>query len=69
MRCVKLPMLGFSDATYTHADFKQDVLSVLEGQYGSAVKAGDKAIAIDASGSRRKSDVIGGFGFSGGRRG
>ena len=49
---------AFSDATYTHADFKRDVLSVLEGQYGSAVKAGDKAIAIDASGSRRKSDVI-----------
>lgn len=49
---------AFSDATYTHADFKRDVLSVLEGQYGCAVKAGDKAIAIDASSSRRKSDVI-----------
>ena len=49
---------AFSDATYTHADFKRDVLSVLEGQYGSAVKADDKAIAIDARGSRRKSDVI-----------
>lgn len=49
---------AFSDATYTHTDFKRDVLSVLKGQYGSAVKAGDKAIAIDASGSRRKSDVI-----------
>jgi len=49
---------AFSDATYTHTDFKQDVLSVLEDQYGSAVKTGDKAIAIDASGSRRKSDVI-----------
>ena len=49
---------AFRDATYTHADFKRDVLSVLEKQYGSAVKAGDKAIAINASGSRRKSDVI-----------
>lgn len=49
---------AFSDATYTHTDFKRDVLSVLEDQYGSAVKTGDKAIAIDASGSRRKSDVI-----------
>ena len=46
------------DATYTHADFKRDVLSVLKKQYSSAVKAGDKAIAINASGSRRKSDVI-----------
>ena len=50
--------LAFSDATYTHVDFKRDVLAVLTAQYGSAVKAGDKAIAIDANGSRRKSDVI-----------
>lgn len=49
---------AFSDATYTHVDFKRDVLSVLTAQYGSAVKAGDKAIAIDANGSRRKADVI-----------
>ncbi|WP_417910601.1 nucleotidyltransferase [Candidatus Electronema sp. PJ] len=50
---------AFSDATYTHVDFKRDVLSVLTEQYGAAaVKAGDKAIAIDASGSRRKADVI-----------
>lgn len=48
----------FSDAEYTHVDFKHDVLSVLTSQYGSAVKAGEKAIAIDASGSRRKTDVI-----------
>ena len=49
---------AFRDATYTHADCKRDVLSVLQGQYGSAVNAGDKALAIDANGSRRKSDVI-----------
>ncbi len=48
----------FSDAAYTHMDFKNDVLSVLTSQYGSAVKAGNKAIAIDASDSRRKADVI-----------
>lgn len=47
-----------NDATYTHVDFKRDVQSVLTSQYGSAVKAGDKAIAIDANGSRRKADVI-----------
>ena len=51
-------MQAFSDAAYTHVDFKRDVLSVLTGQYGSAVKAGRKAIAIDSSGSRRKADVI-----------
>jgi hypothetical protein len=49
---------SFSDATYTHVDFKQDVLSVLIKQYGGAVTAGAKAIAIDANGSRRKADVI-----------
>lgn len=49
---------AFSDATYTHVDFKRDVLSALTKQYGSAVKAGDKAIAIDSSGARRKADVI-----------
>lgn len=49
---------SFSDATYTHVEFKRDVLSVLTNQYGPAVKAGDKAIAIAPSGSRRKSDVI-----------
>lgn len=49
---------AFRDATYTHADFKRDVLSVLKKQYGTAVRAGDKAIAIDANGSRRKVDVI-----------
>jgi len=49
---------AFNDATYTHVDFKRDVLCVLTTQYGTAAKAGDKAIAIDASGSRRKSDVI-----------
>lgn len=49
---------AFNDATYTHADFKRDVLTVLEAQYGAAVKAGAKAIAIDSSSSRRKADVI-----------
>lgn len=49
---------AFSDATYTLTDFKRNVLSVLKQQYGSMVKAGDKAIAIDASGTRRKADVI-----------
>jgi hypothetical protein len=49
---------AFKDATYTHTDFKQDVMSVLRKQFGSAVTEGDKAIAIDANGNRRKSDVL-----------
>jgi hypothetical protein len=46
------------DATYTHKDFKSDVLSVLSSKYGKDVDSGEKAIAILASGNRRKSDVI-----------
>lgn len=49
---------GFPDATYTYVDFKRDVLLVLAQAYGDSVTAGDKAIAIDANGSRRKADVI-----------
>ena len=49
---------AFNNATYTHVDFKRDVLSVLEAQYGAAAKAGDKAISVAANGSRRKADVI-----------
>lgn len=49
---------AFREATYTHVDFKHDVLSVLTQQYGDAVTAGDKAIAIDEYVSRRKADVI-----------
>lgn len=48
----------FRDATYTHVDFKRDVLEVLTKQYGSSLTVGDKAISIDASSSRRKADVI-----------
>ena len=50
--------LAFTDATYTHADFKRDVMSVLTRQYGAAAREGDKAIKIEANGSRRKADVI-----------
>lgn len=49
---------AFSKATYSLTAFKQDVLAVLCAAYGSAVRAGTKAIAIDANGSRRKADVI-----------
>jgi hypothetical protein len=49
---------AFRDATYTYADFKRDVLSVLMRQYGNSVTSGSKAVVIDANGSRRKADVI-----------
>lgn len=47
-----------NDATYTHMDFKADVISVIEDKYGSDVDASKKAIAIASSGNRRKADVI-----------
>ena len=47
-----------SDATYSQADFKRDVLNILTDKYGSDVKDGAKAIAISANGNRRKADVI-----------
>lgn len=49
---------AFVDASYTHVDFKRDVLGVLENRYGDDVTTGDKAIAIAANGNRRKADVI-----------
>lgn len=48
----------FQSATYTHVDFKKDVIDVLKAKYGNAVQVGDKAIAIAANGGRRKADVI-----------
>lgn len=47
-----------SDATYTHVEFKRDVVSVLNDAYGDDVEVGDKAIAIAGHGNRRKADVI-----------
>ena len=44
--------------TYTLETFRQDVLATLTKRFGSSAKAGKKAIVIEASGSRRKADVI-----------
>lgn len=49
---------AFSNATYSYADFKRDVLKVLTDAYGDEVKAGSKAILVPAGGGRRKADVI-----------
>ena len=47
-----------SDATYTHLNFKADVLNVLTDKFGADVDPGKKAVAIAANGNRRKADVI-----------
>ena len=49
---------AYSAQIYTHTNFKADVLKVLEDEYGDDVKDGDKAMMIEASGNRRKADVI-----------
>lgn len=46
------------DSKYTHVDFKRDVLSYLEDNYGDDVEPGKKAIMIAATSNRRKADVI-----------
>jgi hypothetical protein len=47
-----------NDATYGYTSFKNDVMSVLVKGFGADVKPGDKAIMVEPSGGRRKSDVI-----------
>lgn len=47
-----------SDATYTHREFKRDVLATLVSAFGAFVTSGPKAIAIEANGNRRDADVI-----------
>ncbi|WP_230620407.1 nucleotidyltransferase domain-containing protein [Xanthomonas arboricola] len=49
---------AFVPATYSYDQYKQDVLKALTDRFGSDVKAGDKAIAVAANGSRRKADII-----------
>lgn len=49
---------AYSTATYLYPDFRRDVVQVLSDKYGDCVTSGDKAIAIAASGNRRKADVI-----------
>ena len=54
---------AYSDATYSYAHFKRDVLKVLTNKFGTDVNTRDKAIAISANGSRRNADVIAAFQF------
>jgi hypothetical protein len=49
---------AYDSATYTHVEFRRDVLDVLIKNYKADVTPGDKAIMIAANGNRRKADVI-----------
>lgn len=44
--------------SYGHADFKQDVLSVLTDRFKGDVTPGNKALTIAPRGNRRKADVL-----------
>ena len=48
----------FVPATYSHTQFKADVLAWLEKNYGADVKPGKKAIFIKGKGNRRDADVL-----------
>jgi hypothetical protein len=45
-------------ATYTHAHFREDVLTALHARFGAHVNPGTKAIMIEPFHSRRKADVL-----------
>ncbi len=45
-------------ASYGYSNFKVDVLEVLRKAFPNTVSTGDKAIAIEAAGNRRKADVL-----------
>ncbi len=49
---------AFIPATYHYAEFKTHVTSTLARAFGSDVKPGNKAVAIEAAGGRRKADVL-----------
>jgi len=48
----------FADAQYCFPEFKGDVLATLTTAFGRDATPGSKAITIEASGARRKADVI-----------
>jgi hypothetical protein len=49
---------AYVDSTYTHMNFRQDVLNVLRSRFSDDVQEGKKAVTIAARGNRRKSDVL-----------
>jgi hypothetical protein len=49
---------AYTDATYDHVHFRQDVLNILRSRFKADVQEGERAVAIKASGNRRKADVL-----------
>src|ERR1041385_1528239 len=50
---------SFTAASYTYGDYKSQVFQALQKGFGqNVVKAGEKAVKIQANGNRRSSDVV-----------
>lgn len=49
---------SFSDASYTFPQFKKDVISALQKQFGPDVVPGKKAVWVKPNGGRRNADVL-----------
>jgi hypothetical protein len=49
---------GISAATYTHVEFKRDVIARLRSAFPNQVALGNKAIYIAPAGNRRAADVL-----------
>lgn len=45
-------------ATYTHVNFREDVLAVLYDRFGAHINPGTKAVMIEPFHNRRKADVL-----------
>src|SRR3546814_5440364 len=54
----RTPSSTRTDTLFPYTTLFRSVLALLVDAYGAEVNVGDKAISIDASGTRRKADVI-----------
>ena len=49
---------NFSNASYSLADFRREVIAHIEYEFGSNVKPGGKAIFVQGDGRRRDADIL-----------
>jgi hypothetical protein len=49
---------AYTDATYTQVHFREDVIKVLRDRFNADLQVGQRAVTINSSGNRRKSDVL-----------
>lgn len=49
---------AYSNVDYPYSQYKADVVAQLRKVFGSAVTVGSKAVTVDASGNRRRADIL-----------